>query len=221
MTDDVVSYILWAHHINDPSWENVSYIRVFECTSPTEFWQLFNSLKNSLQSLFPHHMLFLMKSINGHEIYPKWEDRKNINGGCWSLRIDHNIAFETFKLLTLHLVTNTLSKKNPEYITNGISITPKPKHSIIKIWMENTSKTGVKWYTPQIIDKCPLLEKAVFQIHNNNIKRDYRRKALFQTNRTRRPRSSSIITKTNRPQRKNTQKNKRKNNYRPFSRKEQ
>lgn len=185
MTETSVSYILWAHHVNDPSWENVSYIRVFECSSPTEFWQMFNSLHNSLKQLFQQHMLFLMKSVNGHEIYPKWEDEHNINGGCWSLRIDHSIAYETFKMLAIHFVTNTLSRSETE--TNGISMAPKASHSIIKVWMQRISKTGDEWYTPLASKSVPLLTKAVFQIHNNNIKRDYRRKSLFQTNRTKRP----------------------------------
>lgn len=180
--DSEISYVLWAHHVNDPSWTNASYIRLFECTTVTEFWQLVNSLRHDLNSLFQTHMLFLMKKVGNVEIYPKWEDERNINGGCWSLRVERTQAVDHFIELAKRFVTHSLTKRPCG--TNGLSMAPKKIHNILKIWMDAPSKTGVEWYIPNVLDTIPLLKKAVFQVHNNNIKRDYRRKAFFQTNRT-------------------------------------
>ena len=212
-----ISYVLWAHHINDPSWKNVSYIRIFECTTVTEFWQLINSLRDSLLPLFQSHMLFLMKKIGDTEIYPQWEDKRNIDGGCWSLRIDRDQAMDHFIEIAKRFVALSLTK-NPAG-TNGISMAPKKVHNIVKVWMDKPSKTGVEWYMPTVLDAVPLLKKAVFQVHNNNIKRDYRRKAFFQTNRKvrdRNPRQRGFSARESNPSRQRNGRNNRKNqNRRP------
>ena len=179
-----LSFILWAHHCSDPSWSTASYIRIFKFNTIDEYWQLLNSLKDELRTLFKTHMIFLMKSYDGTDIYPQWEDSHNKHGGCWSMKTSHESVFDDFIHLSAHLISGELSVAKTSANVNGISVTPKTAHSIVKVWMKNVEKPK-QWYSTSLQSKMPLVERAVFQIHNNNLKRDHRKKTFFQTNKNR------------------------------------
>ena len=117
-----VQYVLWAHHINDQSWTDTSYIKIFTCTTINEFWQLMNSVRTEFKVL-ENYMLFFMKSINNVDIMPRWEDEMNKKGGCWSMKIIHEEALDNFIDLAVHFVTDNISVGG----VNGISIAPKKK----------------------------------------------------------------------------------------------
>ena len=180
----ISSFVLWAHHCSDPSWSTASYIRILKFSTIDEYWQLVNSLKDELSTLFKTHMIFLMKSYDGIDIYPQWEDSHNKNGGCWSMKTSHSEVFQYFISLSAHLISGQVSCSNNCDNVNGISITPKTSHSIIKVWMKNIGKDKM-WYSDTLYSKIPLVKKAVFQIHDNNLKRDHRKKTFFQTNKNR------------------------------------
>jgi hypothetical protein len=69
-------------------------------------------------------------------IIPSWEDTHNRKGGCFSYKVSLNNINETWKLLSLLLVGETLTVNNKLMETiNGISISPKKNFCIIKIWL--------------------------------------------------------------------------------------
>ena len=80
-------------------------------------------------------MFFLMKN----DIKPIWEADENKNGGNWSIKIVKNI--ETIWLnLSIDLVSGNLDNAN---IVNGISLCYKSSYYIIKIWINDVSKSDL------------------------------------------------------------------------------
>ena len=71
-------WVLWFHNVNDSNWEQDSYEKLCEVQSIKDFWELFNTISNINAGMF-----FLMKE----DIFPRWEDINNIDGGFWSFRI--------------------------------------------------------------------------------------------------------------------------------------
>ncbi len=82
-----------------------------------------------------------------NEISPIWEDPENRNGSICSIKIDSiEEAYDILKMLTYHMVNNTLLKFSPNMwnVINGISHGPKRLIStgmnswcvIIKIWLK-------------------------------------------------------------------------------------
>ena len=67
-------------------------------------------------------------------IKPMWEDKQNINGGCFSYKINNKVVTKIWKELSYALMGETLSDYD---IINGITISPKKNFCIIKIWISN------------------------------------------------------------------------------------
>ena len=72
-----------------------------------------------------------------NNIKPIWEDEQNINGGCFSLKIQNRYVYKTWNKLIYSIVGETLF--DDETImsnVNGLTISPKKYFCIIKIWMK-------------------------------------------------------------------------------------
>ena len=84
-------------------------------------------------------------------IFPKWEDKYNINGGCWSLRIVkteiRNVWDELSMVIMGEYLTND-SKENSNL--NGLSISPKRSFCVIKIWTKNVVEDKDDYFSPYI-----------------------------------------------------------------------
>ena len=113
------------------------------------------------EKLINYEMFFVMKD----GIFPTWEDPKNINGGCISIKIQLKDSFNMWKILLNNMIANKLEGK-----VNGISITPKRNFNIIKIWIENKIE-DIKTY--KFPSECDLKNKIIlFRIHKTNIEKD-------------------------------------------------
>jgi hypothetical protein len=89
-------------------------------------------LEYTHNNIISNCMLFIMRQ----DIIPSWEDKHNRNGGCFSYKVSLNHINETWKILSLLLVGETLTNNNKLMETiNGISISPKKNFCIIKIWL--------------------------------------------------------------------------------------
>jgi hypothetical protein len=82
-------------------------------------------------------MLFLMRK----GIYPTWEDPSNINGGCFSFKINNKMVYNTWKSLSYVLLGETLTTETMSSTITGITISPKKNFCIIKIWISNCDNT--------------------------------------------------------------------------------
>lgn len=122
------SWILWYHDPNDLNWEIKSYKKVSTISSVEEFWNTYEFIENNI---IENSMFFFMRE----GINPLWEDPKNIQGGCWSFKIQKGNIKKYWTELSIFLLGENITKK--ENIINGISISPKKTFCIIKIWNNN------------------------------------------------------------------------------------
>jgi hypothetical protein len=84
--------------------------------------------------LIKKSMMFLMKE----DIHPMWEDPKNKDGGCFSFKVSNRDIETVWKHVYFHILGSSImkNKENIQYI-NGITLSPKKKFCILKIWMNN------------------------------------------------------------------------------------
>jgi translation initiation factor 4E len=127
---------LWTHSSNNNDWSIDSYEYVTTFESIESILTLYENLP---ENIIKYSMLFIMKE----GIKPIWEDKQNINGGCFSYKINNKIVTKIWKELSYALMGETLSEYD---IINGITISPKKNFCIIKIWISNCDNTN-----PEII----------------------------------------------------------------------
>lgn len=144
LLDDV--WTLYFHDPNDPSWTTQSYVRVADVSSGSDY----ASVSHALTGKIIHGMFFLMRD----PVYPCWDDKYNIDGGCASIKISKKDAERFWDEMCIRLLSEALyvpspslsssQKENKDEETgssasppcvNGISISSKPLHSIVKVWM--------------------------------------------------------------------------------------
>jgi len=68
---------------------------------------------------------------------PLWDDPKNVNGGAFTNKVDMNRGFEIYKYLSALLFNGKLPSG-----TVGVSISPKIKNSVVRIWVLSNNKEG-------------------------------------------------------------------------------
>jgi hypothetical protein len=126
----------WFHDPLDNNWKLDSYKKIHSINTIQSFWNLYNFLDNKM---IENSMLFLMRQ----NIEPLWEHKDNINGGCWSLKIQKGDIYNLWNSISISLLSENIS--NDENINiNGISISPKKNFCIIKFWtnkITNNTKT--------------------------------------------------------------------------------
>ena len=119
-------WTLWAHLPHDTDWSMKSYIQIFTFNTIEEAVSLIDMLP---EKMIKNCMLFIMRE----GIHPLWEDPKNKNGGCFSLKISNKNVCEVWKQITYSTVGETISKSK-KLCVNGCTISPKKNFCIIKIW---------------------------------------------------------------------------------------
>lgn len=125
------NWVLWAHLPHDTDWSLRSYNKIVELNSVEKVISCMNTVPTQMVK---NCMLFLMrKGVN-----PTWEDPKNMNGGCFSFKVNNSDVYKTWTQLSYLLTGETLSNnhKLQEKIT-GITISPKKTFCILKIWLQN------------------------------------------------------------------------------------
>ena len=127
------TWILWYHDPNDVNWEIKSYKQVATITSIKDFWNTYEFLENSI---IENSMFFIMR--NG--INPLWEDPQNVDGGCWSFKIQKGNIKKYWSELSIYLLGESITKK--EKLINGLSISPKKTFCIIKIWNRDKNNSN-------------------------------------------------------------------------------
>jgi hypothetical protein len=125
------SWNLWYHNPNDNNWEMDSYQCIPNIDTIEKVWEIFHIFGSSH---FQSGMFFFMRG----DIKPMWEDTQNVNGGCWSFRVNKKEVNKTWLELAMALLGESLTSSSTNSLTiNGISISPKKSFSIIKIWNNN------------------------------------------------------------------------------------
>ena len=117
------TWTLWFHNVDDTNWSEESYKKVCEIRTLRDFWIVFNQIETVMAGMF-----FLMKN----DIFPRWEDINNINGGYLAFRISKKDTDKSWVNLAQAMVGNTLTRQPEKMdLINGISISPKINSTIL------------------------------------------------------------------------------------------
>jgi len=150
------SWVLWFHNSTN-DWTIKSYLNIFEINTIEDFWEVYLRLNNFIVQ---GGMFFLMKK----NIEPLWENEENINGGCWSYKINKNDSLNAWTELSMYLCSELLLEdKNLFSKINGISISPKKSFCILKIWNNESEYNSVDLINKKIPYYLP--SKCIYKAH--------------------------------------------------------
>ena len=120
------SWTLYWHSSEGRDWSLPSFKSFGKMTTWREFYTVAQSL--GIDSL-SDGMFFLMRD----PIPPLWENHQNVYGGAYSFRILKRDAGEAFLTYATAAMIRTVMNDEGNII-NGLSISPKKTHNIIKVW---------------------------------------------------------------------------------------
>ena len=137
---------LWFHYDKD-NWELNGYKKFYEIVTIKDFWSMYNNW-DKIGGITSKH-LFVMKD----NITPMWEDKENINGGCWSFKVSEDLAEELFEDLSVYLVCNELCPTISSEIVGLSLCLKKNNNTVIKIWNKNSKNNSLKLINEFILKK--------------------------------------------------------------------
>ena len=157
-THELMNNMTFYLHLHDTrEWNLESYNKIIT----------FNSVEHAIllndqihYDLIKKSMMFLMKE----DIKPIWEDTSNKDGGCFSFKVLNKDIEQVWKEVYFTIVGATITKKKDHYKhINGITLSPKKKFCILKIWMRDCTLKD-----PDIFISIPNLSitGCLFKKHN-------------------------------------------------------
>jgi hypothetical protein len=123
------SWTIYFHEPEDPLWTAASYKLLQRVTS----WEALGAI---LRELGPHKTTNGLLRIMRGDISPLWENKANIRGGSYCLKVPRRSAIEVFTRYLAAAATNSCAKVAANEIV-GVTISPKKGFCIIKIWNLN------------------------------------------------------------------------------------
>jgi len=126
------SHTLYFHKQEETKWNMASFTECGRSATIADFLKLTEALKIDTLS---DGMFFFFRD----PIPPLWENCNNIYGGCYSFKVVKRDAGKAFSDYAIALMLNRITS-DPANTINGISISPKKTHNIIKVW-NSDSKT--------------------------------------------------------------------------------
>ena len=128
-------WVLWYHKPSDKNWGRNSYKKIFEIKTIEDFWLIHKKIQ---AKHIENGMYFLMRK----EIFPLWEDEKNVDGGSWSFKIDKKLSYNSWIEISMSVLGETVMNDSDLCSNiNGISISPKKGFCILKIWNSDKNKS--------------------------------------------------------------------------------
>ena len=125
------SWTIYFHEPEDKSWTAESYKRLQMVTS----WEALGAF---LRELGPHKTQNGLLRIMKGEVSPLWENKVNIRGGSYCLKITRKNALEVFNRYLAAAMLGCCTKTPANEIV-GVTISPKKGFCIIKLWNLNAN----------------------------------------------------------------------------------
>lgn len=146
---------IWSLYFHDPydsNWDMKSYKFITTISNVEDFIVNFQTFKE----LFNNGMFFIMRE----HITPRWEDDNNINGGCFSFKLNTHKMYENFFEICAHVLGETCGKTDDVSDNiNGISISPKKNYYIVRIWIKNKKYSSYMNYNISVPKFSTLMYK--------------------------------------------------------------
>jgi hypothetical protein len=142
----IKKWSIWFHQEKD-NWKISGFNKFYDIETIHDFWAFYNNW-NIIGGITSKHF-FLMQS----GIAPIWEDPVNINGGCWSFKVNEDQTIELWEDLSVYLVCNQLCPTISDEIV-GVSIClKKNNNAVIKIWNKKSKNNSLKLINENILKK--------------------------------------------------------------------
>jgi hypothetical protein len=133
------SWTLYYHSPTENRWTPDSYTKVCTVETFEQFFAAMNAL-NTVSVEFG--MLFWMRG----SITPLYENRENIKGGSYSVRVGRARAVHYYTMYILGAMIGGVVADSADNIVNGVSITPKKVsdknqcYNVIRVWNRDCSR---------------------------------------------------------------------------------
>jgi hypothetical protein len=109
--------------------ENYDPTQVFRIDSVPTFWKVMNNLPEPTELAPPTTMYLFRDDIN-----PKWEDKKNISGGMWRIRVLQDRVDAVWLVLLCKTIGESWQKEFRNSV-NGIVLKVREKGFYVEIWV--------------------------------------------------------------------------------------
>ena len=165
MSEDNYLNDIWVVYFHDPydiNWNTNSYINMGSITNICEYWNHDINFKGHLYQ----GMFFIMREY----VFPMWDDKENINGGCLSIKVLKDNIESYWQDLSIKILGETLLKENARDkwdIINGISTSPKKHFCIIKIWLKDETLNHKDFF-----NLLPSYGDIIYKSNRENITND-------------------------------------------------
>ena len=144
------TWVIWYHYdIN--SWGKESFRQLTTIKTVEDFWMFVEAIK-SINNLLVEHVYFMREGI-----MPMWEDQKNRNGGCWSIKIDIKDSYTVFVKMLMYLICESMlinGENNFSEEITGLSLCQKNNYNcILQIWNSEKKNSNIRYLPKEITDQ--------------------------------------------------------------------
>ncbi len=156
------SWTLYFHATDETKWNLDSFQKIGSVKTWNEFWLMMEKIT---PEIFARGMFFWMRD----PLPPLWENKENIRGGNYSIRVSEADIPATFMRYAIAaMLGQVFSAPDTDNRVQGFSIAPKRGFSVLKVWNQNADR----WSDP-----------ADLQLLGDKIKREDVMYAPFVTKR--------------------------------------
>ncbi len=156
------SWTLYFHATDETKWNLDSFQKIGSVKTWNEFWLM---MEKMTPEIFARGMFFWMRD----PLPPLWENKENIRGGNYSIRVSEADIPATFMRYAIAaMLGQVFSAPDTDNRVQGFSIAPKRGFSVLKVWNQNADR----WSDP-----------ADLQLLGDKIKREDVMYAPFVTKR--------------------------------------
>jgi hypothetical protein len=153
---------IWYHFDKD-NWTLSGYKKIYEIKTIKDFWSFYNNWEKVGGVTNKH--FFVMRE----DVTPIWEDEKNINGGCWSFKIQEENADELWEDLSVYMMCDELCPSIQNEIM-GLSLCLKKNNNcVVKIWNKNCKNNSLKLINEKILKKWGMEIIYIAHIPENQV----------------------------------------------------
>lgn len=154
-------WCLWYHY-DTQSWTAVSFRKLTTISTVREMWAMVDSILQN-NSLIMEHLYIMREGVA-----PIWEDTRNRNGGCWSIKVDLRESVTMFvKILAFVLgETSMISPDGKNLSTHvmGVSFCSKNTfNAIIQIWNDDKQLSKITLLQPRLAE--PYMAEVIYRPH--------------------------------------------------------
>ena len=128
------SWTLYFHATDETKWNLDSFQKIGSVKTWNDFWLM---MEKMTPEIFARGMFFWMRD----PLPPLWENKENIRGGNYSIRVSEADIPTTFTRYAIAaMLGQVFSSPDTDNRVQGFSIAPKRGFSVLKVWNQNADR---------------------------------------------------------------------------------